>query len=148
MIKECLVCGKEFKTYKSKILLGKGKYCSKTCCLKMTSLDGKKGQRTRFKKDQKPHNFKGWRYHISRRNGKKYIERYRPKPPFCSKAGYVKEHRLVYEEEIGRYLNPDELVHHVNGDTLDNALKNLVLVSKLEHLRLHTKDNIHKRWNS
>ena len=31
MIKQCLVCLKDFITYPSKILLGRGKYCSKVC---------------------------------------------------------------------------------------------------------------------
>ena len=31
MILKCLKCLKEFKTYPSKIKLGRGKYCSKKC---------------------------------------------------------------------------------------------------------------------
>ncbi len=31
MIKQCEQCSKEFVTYQSKILLGKGKFCSKEC---------------------------------------------------------------------------------------------------------------------
>lgn len=39
--------------------------------------------------------------------------------------GSVAEHRLVVEEHLGRRLRPDESVHHVNGDRLDNRLSNL-----------------------
>lgn len=35
------------------------------------------------------------------------------------------EHRVVVEESLGRYLSPVENVHHKNGLTTDNRLKNL-----------------------
>lgn len=35
------------------------------------------------------------------------------------------EHRVVVEESLGRYLEPHENVHHKNGWTTDNRLKNL-----------------------
>lgn len=55
IIRECKICGKEFKTYPSKVRAGKGKYCSKHCSNAVTLI--KKGERrslsTEIKKGQK-----------------------------------------------------------------------------------------------
>ena len=58
MVKKCY-CGREFITYPSKIKLGRGKYCSKECCLKVTNkVLEKNGKKTRFTKGQNAWNRK------------------------------------------------------------------------------------------
>ena len=57
---------------------------------------------------------------------------------------YVMEHRLVMEKYIGRYLESNEEVHHIDGNKFNNKIENLQLLTKQEHRRIHLKDSIHK----
>lgn len=47
------------------------------------------------------------------------------------------EHRIVMEQFLGRKLNHKEVVHHINGNTLDNRIENLQVLSPAEHNRIH-----------
>lgn len=65
-----------------------------------------------------------------------YILEKRPDHPHAGHLGYVRQHRLVMEAQIGRYLEPGEVVDHKNRDTSDNDPGNLELYpSNAAHLR-------------
>jgi RNase P subunit RPR2 len=61
---------------------------------------------------------------------------YQPDHPDASKAGYVMEHRLVMERELGRRLLPTEIVHHRNNKKADNRPENLEVMEKRKHDKL------------
>lgn len=39
-------------------------------------------------------------------------------------------HRHIMQEHLGRELLPNEHVYHINGDHRDNAIENLVVLTK------------------
>lgn len=54
------------------------------------------------------------------------------------------EHDIIIENQINRKLNKGEIVHHKNGNRSDNRLENLVLMSRSEHIMLHTAIRLNK----
>jgi hypothetical protein len=71
----------------------------------------------------------GWRV-----NDQGYVLVYRPEHPQADAKGLVREHRLVMEQMIGRYLRPEEVVHHDDDNGQNNDPGNLRLfASNAEH---------------
>lgn len=148
MEKSCLVCNSLFKTYPSKVKIGRGKYCSKACSDSVTLI--KKGQhispQTEIKKGQVIGKVKGWRLCGRRKNYKAiYIN-----------GKYIREHRLVVEQYLGRKLESWEEVHHIDGNGLNNDISNLLILSKSDHLRLEHQNgryrnhlkNLKRGWST
>lgn len=94
------------------------------------------------KTGSKSSNWKGGRYK-DKRDG--YIIITAPKGHPNAKIGggggtktkYILEHRLVMEKLLGRYLNHDEDVNHLNGKKDDNRPENLRLVRHHAHYEEH-----------
>ena len=64
-----------------------------------------------------------------------YILLKSPDHPYRTAGGYVREHRLVMEQKLGRYLVPGEVVHHIDSDKQNNHPDNLeIFESNGRHL--------------
>lgn len=61
-----------------------------------------------------------------------------PEHHLASKTGDVSVHRAVAEEKIGRQLKPEEIIHHIDENKLNNDPNNLmVFASNAEHVKYH-----------
>lgn len=67
------------------------------------------------------------------------------------KLGRRQYSHIVAENSIGRDIVAGEVVHHINGDRLDNRPENLKVMTISEHIALHQKDGGYRRgmkpWN-
>lgn len=60
--------------------------------------------------------------------------------PRADRDGYVLEHLVVMESKLGRPIDRSEVVHHKDGNNLNNSINNLVLLpSNSYHITLHRK---------
>jgi hypothetical protein len=123
----CSYCGKTIKltVYQRHEIRHKNKqrvYCNKFC----------------YDADKKGAGNPKWRGGRTITKGYAYI--YNPTHPNATNQGYVCEHRLVMEKYLGRFLKPEESVHHIDGNTLNNDISNLQLKEdEALHRKLHAK---------
>ena len=114
----CVQCGKQFSRNRCKIIRSKRHFCSRDCL------------------------------HIGQRHEGNPNWRGAKSPQTAVKNGYQRitvngkhtlYHRYLMEQELGRSLNPTEIVHHLDGNPLNNSSENLWLTDPLTHRRFHRR---------
>ena len=70
------------------------------------------------------------------------------KIPMRSRNGkiYMHQRRVSYarwlmEKELGRKLDPNEVVYHIDGDSYNNEIDNLEVITRAELARLNKRNN-------
>lgn len=102
-------------------------------CGELIPLTDKEGRPHRFKNGHnmvgsRHHAWKGWRLTWS---GYKSL--------LVGVNTYMLEHRWVYEQYHKCCLLPWVIIHHMNGDKLDNRIENLEPIHRMDHPRLHER---------
>ena len=68
--------------------------------------------------------------------------------PFANNNGYVRKHRLVYEEYYNCILLPWVVIDHLNGIKTDNRIENLEVKTQSDHMSRHFKKDFNGRFCS
>ena len=158
----CHVCGKKYIVPVAWIREGRRKYCSQECRFRYqqtvtgeraarwgkghTSETRDKISRTRTERGVSPkgENHPNWKGGRLVQDG--YVSVHIPTLPepeammarqMRPKEAYILEHRLSMAMKIGRPLKPTELVHHINGDKMDNRPENLAIAERSKHSQEH-----------
>ena len=120
--KICECCGATY--YVPPYRAGKAKYCSRSCLAKVHL---NQFSHLRFQPTNKPKHT----YKTITVNGKQ-----------------VRVHRYVMEQHLGRKLASWEHVHHINGDSHDNRLENLAVLSNATHQKVEVEERMRPIWNA
>ena len=87
-----------------------------------------------------------WKYKQGRRKNNKYIMISNKDHKFADSRGYVREHRLVYEEYYKCCLLPWIDIHHIDNNPKNNIPTNLQPILNPDHTRLHHKKDMSDRF--
>ena len=124
-IRSCQICLKDFYVTPCQTKRNHGVVCSKEC---RVILVGRKMS------GPKSPLWKGGVYQGA--DGYVYISQHgHPR----DRNGFVKRAVLVVEKKLGRFLEPGEIVHHINQVKDDDRPENLTAMNRLEHNRLHAE---------
>ena len=70
-----------------------------------------------------------------------YVRITKPDHPRADSIGTVRRSVLIMELYLGRFLLPEEEVHHMNGIVTDDRIENLELLTREEHQRKYNNLN-------
>lgn len=62
-----------------------------------------------------------------------------PEHPNRTKHNYVLAHRIIIENHLGRLLDKNEIIHHIDGNKKNNDISNLQVMKALEHVSYHVQ---------
>lgn len=51
--------------------------------------------------------------------------------------GYVYEHIFIVEKNLNRKLRGNEVVHHLDGNKMNNRIENLMVLERSQHVKFH-----------
>ena len=113
----CEACGTEFQAYKSR----RRRYCSHKCyaASHRGSANGRYGGG------------------LFQSGGRAFI--------VCRDGTLLLYYRGLVEAHLRRELTPSEVVHHINGDSTDDRIENLQVLTQSEHINLHRQDMLAAR---
>lgn len=81
---------------------------------------------------------------------------YPDNPYYETSSGYTRQpggmrkvrlHRILMASYLGRNLKTEDVVHHRDGNKLNNNIDNLELMTPQEHMKIHSKNNF-KEYNA
>lgn len=75
-----------------------------------------------------------------------YILISKPEHKFADRDGYVRKHRIIYEDHHKCCLLPWVVIHHKNGIRNDNRIENLEPLDRSTHAKLHLKKDMNERF--
>lgn len=139
----CETCGTPFIPRPRQLRMGGGRFCSRGCNTVSKAALNTNEAKSRAKAVQAEMHARGdmnmakgernanWKGGVNKSNGYILIK---------INDKYVPEHRLIMERHLGRSLDSDEVVHHINHEKTDNRIENLQAMSRAEHMEEHRDD--------
>lgn len=134
----CDNCGKEYWDHGKHKYRNQHRFCSKECAYEFKTKKvevlcdwcGKPFLKKKSAVAKSQHNFCDKDCYLDFRN---FVLAGAKNQRVCNQVIY----RILAESKLGRPLTPDEHVHHIDGNHLNNDPDNLMVLSNSEHMKIH-----------